>query len=79
MNKTTSKMKFSELETLLYEYNSAMGSPSRMHVIFGCDCGCGGDSYTEESWDEAERNASKTIQKVKNFCRQNNIEYDGVE
>jgi len=73
------KMKFSELEDLLYEYTNAMCSPSRMHVNFGCDCGCGGDSYTVESWDEAERSAEETIQKVKDFCQKNNIEYDGID
>lgn len=36
---------------------------SRRSVRFGCDCGCGGDSYTDEDWDIMVED-SATAQKV---------------
>jgi hypothetical protein len=50
-----------------------------MNVKIGCDCGCGGDMYTAESWRAEEDTADKTIKKMKQFCEQYGIEYDGVE
>ena len=72
-------MKFSDIEALMFDYKFAAYSPSRMHVIFGCECGCGGNSYTAESWTEEEDNAIKAIERVKLFCDRYGIEYDGVE
>lgn len=71
-------MKFSELEGLIRDYDQALYSPSRSEVRFGCDCGCGGDSYTSESWDAEEKLAQEAIDKVIEFCAKYNIEYDGV-
>ena len=34
-------------------------------VHFGCDCGCGGDSYTEYEWDNIEFNGRKAMGKLK--------------
>ena len=36
--------------------------PSALGVRFGCDCGCGGDSYTAEEWDEGEQLADEAIE-----------------
>jgi len=72
-------MKLSELEKLFAHYESARWSPSRMNVKIGCDCGCGGDMYTAESWRAEEDTADKTIKKMKQFCDKYGIEYDGVE
>ena len=72
-------MKFSELVTLFQDYENAMYSPSRSEVKFGCDCGCGGDSYTSESWDEEEQYAADSIVKMKEFCTKHGIYYDGIE
>lgn len=41
------------------QYNPDNWSPDRMEVHFGCDCGCGGDSYTIESW--GMRNVNRRI------------------
>lgn len=72
-------MKFSDVQEIISAYENAMWSPSRMEVRYGCDCGCGGDSYTPESWDAAEQEAADAITKAEEFCKLYNIEYDGVE
>lgn len=51
-------MTFSELTALIYDIESR---PSRLSVIFGCDCGCGGDSYTSEEWELYEDRADEAI------------------
>ena len=71
-------MKFSELEELFQDYDNSKWSPSRMGVHFGCDCGCGGDSYTEESWDAEEETANDAILKMVSFCNTYGIIYDGL-
>ncbi len=72
-------MKFSELLELVLNYNSVQFTPSRLGVTFGCDCGCGGDMYTREEWDEQESEAQKDIDKMKEWCYNNGIEWDGDE
>lgn len=71
-------MKLSNIENLFAAYDQAKWSPSRMCVHFGCDCGCGGDSYTEESWDAEEEAADLAIQKMKALCQLIGVEYDGI-
>lgn len=72
-------MKFSDIAKLVYDYENASYSPSRVSVKFGCDCGCGGDSYTTESWNKEEDAAELAINEVKSFCEKYGFEYDGVE
>lgn len=72
-------MLLTEVIDLFYYYDSALNSPSRNNVIFGCDCGCGGDLYTVESWDAEEKQAQEAIDKMKAFCVEHNIEYDGID
>lgn len=72
-------MKFSDLNDLFDNYNQALYCPSRQMIHFGCDCGCGGDLYTSESWDSEEKEADTAIQKMKEFCQEFHIEYDGIE
>jgi hypothetical protein len=71
-------MKFSELEELFQDYDAAKYSPDIMDVHFGCDCGCGGSSYTEESWDAEVDAANESIVKMISFCNLYGIEYDGM-
>jgi len=71
--------KFTDILTVMQNYEQASYSPSRMAVNFGCDCGCGGDSYTEEEWDAEEDAADLAIEKAKELCKILNIEYDGVD
>jgi hypothetical protein len=72
-------MKFSELKYMFHMYDTAMWSPTRMAVHFGCDCGCGGDKYTQKSWDEEEAHAQEVIDTMKEWCYNNGIEWDGEE
>ena len=71
-------MNFSQLEELFQEYDQAKWAPSRTGVHFGCDCGCGGDNYTDESWDAEEDAANETIVKMVSFCNTYGIKYDGM-
>lgn len=71
-------MKLTDLVTLVNEYEQATWSPSRMEVRLGCECGCGGDSYTSESYEEEEQEAERAINRIKHFCIKYNIDYDGV-
>ncbi len=72
-------MKFSELESLVQDYLNACYSPTRMSVHFGCDCGCGGDTYTTESWDAEEQAAQEAIDAMRIWCYNNGVEWDGIE
>lgn len=72
-------MKFTELKELINNYEQALWSPTHMNVHFGCDCGCGGDTYTQESWDAEEFQAQRDIDIMKAFCYDHNIEWDGNE
>ena len=72
-------MTFTELKELFNDYEQALWSPTRMHVRFGCDCGCGGEDYTEESWNAEESEATKSIDAMEAFCQKYDIYYDGVE
>lgn len=72
-------LKWSELIDLVENYRNALYSSSRLGVHFGCDCGCGGDFYTIEQWDEEEREAAKGIAAAKEFCEKNGIDFDGIE
>ena len=71
-------MKFTELLEAVNDYGNAMYSPSRSEVRFGCDCGCGGDSYTAESWDAEEQAAAEAIDRMKQMCAELGIQYDGI-
>jgi hypothetical protein len=71
-------MNFTELLDAVRDYENAMYSPSKCEVRFGCDCGCGGDSYTLESWNLEEKAADEAVAKMKQICVNLNIEYDGV-
>lgn len=40
-----------DYNTLLTYVRDIEDDQRDMEVRFGCDCGCGGDYYTEEEWD----------------------------
>jgi hypothetical protein len=71
-------MQFSDLEQLFQDYDSAKWSPDMMGVHFGCDCGCGGNSYTTESWDAEVDAKNGAIVKMVSFCNTYGITYDGI-
>lgn len=55
-------MKFEDLRT---HVDNIAYRPSACNVRFGCDCGCGGDSYTYEHWSEGEQAADESIVALK--------------
>jgi hypothetical protein len=71
-------MKFSEIKQLFDDYDSALYSDAFNETRYGCDCGCGGDSYDSEDWDEMVEKADAAIEAMKKWCADNNIEYDGI-
>ena len=55
-------MTFDELRALV----SAVDDDERQaHVRFGCDCGCGGSSFTAESWDRMCEAADTAREKLR--------------
>lgn len=40
-------------------------SPLNSSVILGCECGCGGEFYTSESWDEEEKKVEEAKDKLR--------------
>jgi hypothetical protein len=69
-------MKFSELIDIANEYETYTYSDANCNVIFGCDCGCGGDSYTPESWSKMLYSAEQSKAAIIRFCQKNNIDMD---
>lgn len=51
-------------------------SDANSEVRYGCDCGCGGDFYTSESWDEMLADAEQAKQEFVAFCEQLGVEWD---
>ena len=56
------QMTFDELKSLV---EAISYDARRMEVRFGCDCGCGGNSYSEESWDIMCEEADEAERKLK--------------
>lgn len=54
-------MTFDELRSYVYDIEN---DPSRSEVRFGCECGCGGDSYTIEEWETVCNAADVATQKL---------------
>jgi hypothetical protein len=57
-------MTFEELEELV---QTIRYEPGYDETRFGCECGCGGDSWTEEDWDrgvEEAKEARKALKKI---------------
>ncbi len=73
--------KWSELVEIVSNYESVLYSDEYLEVKYGCDCGCGGDFYSDfpEHWDAMIEFNQQTLAEVKKFCEENGIEYDGVE
>ena len=53
--------------------NYYLNSPMRMEVKFGCECGCGGDSYSEEEWSELRQLSEESYINYYQYCIDNNI------
>lgn len=55
-------MNWRELKDLVYNVDSFYDIDT---VHYGCECGCGGDSYTEEAWDNICTDGEDVIKKLK--------------
>ena len=70
-------VKISEVIQLLEEFGlNIFYSDLTSEVHFGCNCGCGGDSYTSELWDEMVNGYDETEAKCIQFCEENGFDYD---
>lgn len=70
-------MKASELLTVVLDYDQLVRwSDLRQSVIFGCDCGCAGDSYDDKSWAQMCEDYDKSLTKFKEMCNTLGIEND---
>lgn len=70
-------MKASELKAITEDFITYyLHSDMNADVHFGCDCGCGGDSYTLESWASMCDTAEECREAFEEFCKQHNIEWD---
>ena len=71
--------KLSDIEEIFQNYSRAKYSDVLAGVNFGCDCGCGGDAWTPETWDEEIESVHSAIKAMKEYCSEFNIVYDGLE
>ena len=70
-------MKASEMLNIVLDYDQLVRrSDLRFSVIFGCECGCGGDSYDDESWAEMCEGYDKALAKFNELCDTLGIEND---
>lgn len=45
-------------------------SPANGGVHLGCDCGCGGDSYSLEDWEIAHMEGDRAYDRFKAMCHE---------
>lgn len=70
-------MKASELYSIVSDFeNYYLHSDLNMEVHFGCECGCGGDSYSEEEWDDMCKAADEARDEFEKVCGQLGVEWD---
>ena len=72
-----SLMKASEMLNIVIDYDQYVRySDLRSNVTFGCECGCGGDSYDDESWAEMCDDYDKALADFNALCNTLGIEND---
>ena len=59
-----SAMTFSDLANAVHAIEC---DERRMSVRFGCDCGCGGDGFSEEAWREMCQEADEAEARLRAF------------
>lgn len=70
-------IKISQVIELLEAFEcDVLYSAANSEIHFGCDCGCGGDNYTDASWDAMIAELDSAEQKVIEFCQSQNMAYD---
>jgi hypothetical protein len=71
------KMKASELINIVQDYvSSVMYSDAYSDVRFGCDCGCGGDTYNDWTWHLMLEDHDEALKAFLSVCERLNIEDD---
>ena len=66
-------MKASELQRL---FDTFYDTEVCSTMIFGCDCGCGGDLYTLEEWGSMHEDSYKATKGLKEALASLNVEWD---
>jgi hypothetical protein len=69
----------SDLIRVVDAYGDARYGPLQSGIRFGCDCGCGGDSYTSEQWDAEMEYNKQSIKDMIELCAKLGLVYDGIE
>lgn len=70
-------MKATELAAIVDNFTTNyLYSDANSEVRFGCECGCGGDSYTPETWDNMMAAYSESYDEYKAYCEEAGIEWD---
>lgn len=70
-------MKASELYSAAQDFESYyLHSDLNMEVHLGCECGCGGDSYTLESWEAMCDFADEAKNDFQKLCESLGVEWD---
>lgn len=69
-------MKASELLEIFDNYLTYRYTPSDEGVRYGCECGCGGDYYSPEEWDEAHNVVYEARKAMAELLVKLNIEND---
>lgn len=61
---------------IVARYCDALNSDANCDVHFGCDCGCGGDSYTLEDFEIMCKEFDEAEQAFKELCEKFGIDFD---
>ena len=70
-------MKASEMMNISMDYHFFVErSDLRSNVIFGCECGCGGNYYNAQSWAEMCDDYDKALADFNALCNTLGIEND---
>lgn len=64
-------MKLSEFFELVE--NAKESTPSEEGIHFGCDCGCGGEFYTGDDWDDVHNDSDAARKKLLTILINNNV------
>ena len=69
-------MKLSDVLKIAELYYDSMNTPNSDGTRFGCDCGCGGDSYTPEMWDAEMKAAEEAWEELVKLCTTFGVTYE---
>ena len=67
-------MTISDVVVIADLYREISYHPINTEVRFGCDCGCGGDAYTDDEWDKESDGLAKMEKELAVLCEKFTIE-----